>query len=901
MAKKNKGTFSYIETQQALEAIATTATRESFPYELLRIFCGYGDAAIARVKDGRGNDAKDGKTTLIKKLFAYRPTETTLLGEEDVSDVIEAMEKDPSISKKEPRLYITFDGQTLFAHDPKENDVYYNDITLLWKDFDFFKPLAGIEKFRNHEEAEADVKSAEIMAKIYDDICRYNNIKDDEQVHNINLFMTRLLFCYFAEDTGLFPVANMFSGALREDTKADGSDLAEFLEGIFDIMAIENKTIRASMPQHISRFPYVNGGLFKEHVPVPTLSRRTRTLMLKCGEYNWREINPDIFGSMIQAVVNPEVRSGMGIHYTSVPNIMKVIKPLFLDELTEEYARIQDDVKKLRLLLNRLGKIKFFDPACGSGNFLIIAYKCIRELEIEIWERIKTLQGGQLEFPFSNITLQQFYGIEIDEYACDTATLSLWLAEHQMNNKFYERLGTRPDALPLRPSGHIVCGNACRLDWNTVCPHTADEEVYIMGNPPYLGSKIQDENQKEDMAIALSELKEKKSVDYIAAWFWNGAKYIENTRARYAFVSTNSISQGEQVGMLWPHIFNKGLEIFFARTSFKWENNAKHNAAVICTIIGVSNKYEGVKLLYNETTNECHRVKSINPYLSADSNVIVSKTYNIPKGYPKMCFGCMPYDAGNLLMSPAEYDDFIGKYPEYAKLTKKLCGSLEFINQIERYCLWIDNNDLSFALSCPYIAERIERTKEMRLASSDKAGRELAEKSHQFREHPDLAQSIIVPAVSSERREYIPIGFVDKDTVISNSAFAVYDAELWLFGMLTSKMHNVWVGTVGGRLKTDYRYSATLCYNTFPFPKINDEQKERLSALAENILLTRENHTEMTLGEMYNPESMPQDLKYAHQAMDIAVEQCYRPEPFTSDEERLEYLFKLYEKMTKKK
>ena len=378
MAKKNKGTFSYIETQQALEAIATTATRESLPYELLRIFCDYSDAAIARVKDGRGNDAKDGKTVLIKKLFAYRPTETTLLGEEDVSDVIEALEKDASIAKKEPRLYITFDGHTIYAHDPKENDVYYNDISLLWKDFDFFKPLAGIEKFRNHEEAEADVKSAEIMAKIYDDISRYNDIRDAEQVHHINIFMTHLLFCYFAEDTGLFPVANMFSDSIKEDTKADGSDLAEFLEGIFDIMAIEVKGIRASMPQHISRFPYVNGGLFKEHVPVPTLSRRTRTLMLKCGEYNWKEINPDIFGSMIQAVINPEVRSGMGVHYTSVPNIMKVIKPLFLDELTEEYARNQDDVKKLRTLLIRLGKIKFFDPACGSGNFLIIAYKAIR-------------------------------------------------------------------------------------------------------------------------------------------------------------------------------------------------------------------------------------------------------------------------------------------------------------------------------------------------------------------------------------------------------------------------------------------------------------------------------------------------------------------------------------------
>ena len=901
MAKKNKGTFSYIETQQALEAIATTATRESLPYELLRIFCGYGDAAIARVRDGRGNEAKDGKTTLIKKLFAYRPTETTLLGEEDVSDVIEAMEKDPSISKKEPRLYITFDGHTIYAHDPKENDVYYNDISLLWKDFDFFKPLAGIEKFRNHEEAEADVKSAEIMAKIYDDISRYNDIRDAEQVHHINIFMTRLLFCYFAEDTGLFPVANMFSDSIKEDTKADGSDLAEFLEGIFDIMAIEDKGVRASMPQHISRFPYVNGGLFKEHVPVPTLSRRTRTLMLKCGEYNWKEINPDIFGSMIQAVINPEVRSGMGVHYTSVPNIMKVIKPLFLDELTEEYARIKDDVKKLRLLLNRLGKIKFFDPACGSGNFLIIAYKCIREIEIEIWERIKTLQGGQSEFPFSNITLQQFYGIEIDEYACDTATLSLWLAEHQMNNKFYERLGTRPDALPLRPSGHIVCGNACRLDWNTVCPHTADEEVYVMGNPPYLGSKIQDEKQKEDMAIALSELKEKKSVDYIAAWFWNGAKYIENTRARYAFVSTNSISQGEQVGMLWPHIFNKGLEIFFARTTFKWSNNAKYNAGVSCAIIGVSNKYDGVKLLYNETTNECHRVKSINPYLSADSNVIVSKSAR-PQEIPPMLFGSMPRDGGFLNYTEEEVNDLITCYPHAKPIVKKYIGSQEFLQGIMRYCLWIEDENKELAYSIPPIVDRLSSVKAMRESSDASSTRDYANRPYMFVQRAyQPTDAIIVPAVSSERREYIPIGFVDKDTVISNLAFAVYDAELWLFGMLTSKMHNVWVRAVGGALETRIRYSATLCYNTFPFPKINDEQKQRLSALAENILLTRENHTEMTLGEMYNPESMPQDLKYAHQAMDIAVEQCYRPEPFTSDEERLEYLFKLYEKMTKKK
>lgn len=900
MAKKNKGTFSYIETQQALEAIAKTSTRESLPYDLLRIFCGYGDAAIARIKDGRGNDAKDGKTVLIKKLFAYRPTETTLLGEEDVSDVIEAMEKNPSIAKKEPRLYITFDGHTVFAHDPKENDVYYNDIDLLWKDFDFFKPLAGIEKFRNHEEAEADVKSAEIMAKIFDDICRYNDIKDAQQVHNINLFMTRLLFCYFAEDTGLFPVANMFSDALREDTKADGSDLAEFLEGIFDIMAIENKAIRASMPQHISRFPYVNGGLFKEHVPVPTLSRRTRTLMLRCGEYNWREINPDIFGSMIQAVVNPEVRSGMGVHYTSVPNIMKVIQPLFLDELTEEYARIQDDVKKLRLLLNRLGKIKFFDPACGSGNFLIIAYKCIRELEIEIYERLRAL--GHDELPIPNIQLQQFYGIEIDEYACDTATLSLWLAEHQMNVKFNSRLGVQPSALPLRPSGHIVCGNACRLDWNTVCPHTADEEVYVMGNPPYVGSRNQNEEQKNDIDFVLYAIKQYRKLDYIAIWFFKGCEYLYGyKRIKLAFVSTSSLTQGEQVPILWDYILSKNMEIGFAHTSFKWTNNAKYNAGIAVVIIGLQNTSASKKYIYSQDEKKC--VEKITPYLADDNFVCVEKrTTPLSDNFPEMSYGNRPNDQGLLRLTPEERRDIISQYPKASKFIRLHIGADEYIKGVERYCYWISDEDYNEAMTFPPIKDAVDKVREYRQNSSDKTLHIQAKKPHQFREFFECREmSLIFPIHSSESRQYIPIGFVPNKSIVPNSAQVIFDANYYIFGVLTSRMHNVWVRKNAGRLESRLRYSILLCYNTFPFPKINEEQKERLSALAENILLTRENHTEMTLGEMYNPESMPQDLKYAHQAMDIAVEQCYRPEPFTSDEERLEYLFKLYEKMTKKK
>lgn len=890
--------FSHIKAQDALELLSKSCpSGDELVYELLRVFCGYGDGNIRRIREGIGNKARDGRTTLIPSLIAYRPK-----GDLDFHEEIKVMQADPKITKHSPRLYVVSDGQTIAANDPKEQDIYENRVDLLWKDFEFFYPLAGIEKFRNIEEAEADVKSAELMAKIFDEIRRHNDIKDPTQMHNLNVFMSRLLFCFFAEDTNLFPEENLFTHSIRKHTDEDGHDLAEFIDRAFLAMSTQDQSVLDTLPKVYSVFPYVNGGLFEQRLPIPVLSRRTRVLMLKCGDYNWAEINPDIFGSMIQAVVTPEMRAGLGMHYTSVPNIMKLIRPLFLDELHEACQKAIEarSIKKLTELLERLSKIKFFDPACGSGNFLIIAYKHVRELEILIWQAIAEI-SGQAILPFTHISLTQFYGIEIDEFACDTATLSLWLAEHQMNNRFYEVFGTRPNALPLRQGGHIVCGNACRLDWNTVCPHTAEEEVYIMGNPPYLGSKLQEDSHKSDMAVALSELKEKKSLDYIASWFWVGAKYIAGTKARYAFVTTNSICQGEQVGMLWKHIFDLGLVISFARTSFKWSNNAKYNAGVTCAIVGVAENYDGLRNLYNEREGRSYKVPNINPYLTAGENIIVEKTHKTPHGFPKLCFGCMPYDNGNLLMTESQKDDFCTNYLQDADLVKRICGSYEFINDEKRYCFWIDDADLERASNNPHIADCMERTRQVRLNSSDKAGRELASRPHQFREYFKLTKSsIIVPAVSSERREYIPMGYVDKDTVISNSAFAVYDAELWLFGILTSKMHNIWVRAVGGSLETRIRYSATLCYNTFPFPKINAMQKAELETLAQEVLDIRDRHFDMTLGEMYNPETMPDDLREAHHRLDLAIERCYRPEPFTSDEERLEHLFKLYVKMTKK-
>lgn len=894
MAKKNKGTFSYLEAQQALENIAEKCTKENIVYELLRIFCGYGDASIQRIIDGRGNDAKDGRTILIKKLIAYRATDNGLFGDDNLYDLLETMQKDTAISKKEPRLYVVSDGERIIAYDPKEEDLYDNDISLLWKDFDFFKPLAGIEKFRNIEEAEADVKSAEMMAKIYDDIRRYNDVHDRQQVHNINVFMTRLLFCFFAEDTGLFPIANMFTTAIRQDTKADGTDLAEFLDGIFDIMAIEDKQIRASLPNKITQFPYVNGGLFKTHIPIPILSRRTRMLMLKCGEYNWAEINPDIFGSMIQAVINPDDRAGLGIHYTSVPNIMKVIRPLFLDELTEEFVRVKNDAKKLNALMMRLSKMKFFDPACGSGNFLIIAYKSIRELEIQIWKRLREL--GSTQLPFSNISLTQFYGIEIDEYACDTAKLSLWLAEHQVNNLFYKELGSKVDALPLGKSGNIVCGNACRLDWNTVCPHTADEEVYVMGNPPYLGSRNQEETHKQDMEHVFGY--NYKSLDYVSCWFYLGAQYIKQSSSRCAFVSTNSICQGEQVALIWKRVLVGDVEIAFAHKSFKWVNNAKYNAGVTVVIVGLKNKDSFNKRLYNGDSYEI--CQNISPYLIKAGNVFIESASKPISDFPLMNFGNMPADGGMLLLTTEEKNAICLQDKNVQKFIKPLICADEMINGGERWCLWLYNQQKSEYEKSLFITNRIKQLREIRLKSSRP---QLAEVSHLFAQitQPMNCNYIVIPCHSSENRVYIPIDYKVDNSIAHNSCLVIGTNEIYIFGIITSRIHHVWIRTIGGALETRIRYSAQIDYNTFPFPKITKEQKERLTELAEEVLLTRENHTEMTLGEMYNPETMPDDLKEAHKALDLAVEKCYRPEPFTSDDERLEYLFKLYERMTKKK
>ena len=879
-------TISQIEDN--INKLLNNLNQETFIFDFLLAY-GEPKATIARLKKSDLNQLEEKEELLHRKKLFFKVAESNL------HLVIDSLKNELTQTKQKPRFIMVTDHKTLLAYDTKTTDSLEIEFNALSKHYDFFLPLAGMEKAQYQEENLADVKASQKLAKLYDEILKTNKAKTHEEVHALNIFLTRLLFCYFAEDTNIFQ-DNQFTNAIASHTQTDGSDLDVYLTRLFEVFNIEKR--EESLPQYLKDFPYVNGGLFATPYPIPRFTTKSRAILLDIGTLGWGEINPDIFGSMIQAVITPEHRGGMGMHYTSVPNIMKVIQPLFLDELYEEFEKVKSNKRKLQSLIVRISNLKIFDPACGSGNFLIIAYKELRVLEMKIFQRIDIL-AGQKSFVFSEIRLAQFYGIELDDFAHEVAKLSLWLAEHQMNMLFKIKFDRTAPSLPLQNGGNIVHGNATRLDWEKVCPKEEEDEIYILGNPPYLGSSMQNKEQKEDKAYVFEGIKNFKNLDYIACWFYLGAKYIKNIDAKFAFVSTNSISQGEQVAMLWSHIFDKDIEIFFAIPSFKWQNNAKSNANVIVAIIGLRNIVKSPKYLYQSGIKQ--KVNNINAYLIDSNNIIISKATKPLSKFAKMSYGSKPVDGGNLILTTLEKDKLIEDNPSVSIFIKKFVGSHEFINSIERWCLWIEDSDLDLALSVTKIKNRIDNVYNMRLNSPKKATQEASNYSHQFGEPRFKAEdSIIVPAVSSESRKYIPIGYLTSNTVISNSANAIYNAEPWLFAVITSKMHMTWMRTVAGRLKTDYRYSSALVYNTFPFPPITKKQKETLTQHTFAVLDEREKHSEKTLAELYDPNKMPQGLKEAHHQLDLAVERCYRVKPFSSDEERLAYLFGLYEGMVKK-
>ena len=875
--------ISYKKVEQDLRRLAKAPLKE-IGYVLLNAF-GAGKAAIKRYKDGKGNFGKDGDL-VVKKKLAYRPTSSVRM-----TDELEALKLDEEITKHKPRLLIVSDGQSILAYDPIRKETYDNKLTQVVYDFDFFFPLAGIEKVVAVGENPADVKAAEKMAKLHDELRRFNEYTSEDDLHDLNVFMTRLLFCFFAEDTGIFE-KDIFTDFIRRYTREDGGDLSEMLDKVFNIM--DEKERGDKINKMIAQFPYVNGGLFHSSIEIPNMGVRARRIILECAELNWSEINPDIFGSMMQAVVMPGARAVLGMHYTSVPNIMKVIQPLFLNTLNEAFQKSYDNVKGLDKLLLRISKMKFFDPACGSGNFLIIAYKELRKLEIEIWKRRTELTGEHV-VPFTNININQFYGIEIDSFAHEVAMLSLWLAEHQMNMLFTKEFAdVKLDALPLENIDTIVQGNACRIDWDTVCPHTAEEEVFIFGNPPYLGSNNHSDEQREDMALVFGTTSLNR-LDYIGTWFILASRYCKNTLAKCALLSTNSIVQGVQVPFLWSRIFDLGVHISFAYRPFKWSNSAKHNAAVICVVIGLS--YTQTKDIYLYDAEKKEKVKAISPYLTPNSLTIVSEKSKPQDGFPPLIMGNKPSDDGNLILDEYEKNCLISEYPEAKKYIKKFMSAADFLNGKSRYCLWIEDNEAIDAKQIPPIRERTNRLYQFRLESKAKSTHEYAIYDYKFRQISFLPQvGLVVPSVSSESRKYIPLDYISSNTIISNAANIVYGLEFWQFAFMTSYMHMVWVKTFAGRLEGRLRYSAVLCYNTFPYPKLTNKQKADLEGLAQEVLLVRENHTEKTLAEMYDPKKMPEDLRKAHANLDRAVELCYRSTPFDSDEERLAFLLKMYER-----
>lgn len=802
------------------ERVSPLARRETYDREFIfELLLAYGkpQSSVTRLRNGDLNVAgnKNGEVAQ-KKVVYFKETAG------DPLEVLEDLKKTPDVVRFSTRFVLVTDYVELVATDTQTGETIGFPIREIDQHFTFFLPWAGMEKAQYVAEAHADVKAAERMGRLFDELLNANPglLELPSGRHALNLFFTRLLFCFFAEDTRIF-AENQFTNAVGSQTLLDGSDTADFLTDLFT--ALDTADSR-DKPAHLASFPYVNGRLFTmapDHV-VPKFTQKARQELIDAGKLIWRDINPDIFGSMFQAIVTADKRSELGQHYTSVPNILKTIEPLFLNALKDELDESYDSRKRLEALLERISAIKIFDPACGSGNFLVIAYKELRKLEHAILERMAELQGGshQGQLLGSKINVESFFGIEIDDFAVEVAILSLWIAKHQMNIEYREKFGIDLPLIPLKETGRISSGNATRVDWNVVCPNDGGE-IYLIWNPPYKGGKSQGKEMKADYPFVFGNRPHSKDLDYIALWFVKGSDYIEGTRAELAFVTTNSVSQGEHVGLLFPMIFAKGIEIGYAYTSFKWENNARRNAGVTVAVINLRIKRPGPKFIF--TSGLQIEANNINGYLADASSVFIfRRTSVLCPSLPRMVLGSMPKDGGHLILDAVERRQAIAVDESAGKFLKQYVGSAEFINDIQRFCIWVSDAELSAAKQILPLAARLDAVASWRDSRDEVGVRAFASFPNRFKQVAYKAtESIIVPRVSSARREYVPIGYLDESAVISDAANAVYDAEPWIFSILTSKMHMAWLAAVGGRMKTDYRYGAYIVYNNFPVPLLS--------------------------------------------------------------------------------
>jgi hypothetical protein len=889
---------------------------EEFPFSFLQAF-GNKETTIKRLRSGASNKSDLGGILQTNNIHiaVAQPGEVT--------KTLAALKASPSTIKAKAHFTLSTDGVDFEAEDLESGETVACTYQNFPDHFGFFLPLAGITTVKQLRDSSFDIRATSRLNRLYVELLKDNpEWGTAERRHDMNHFMARLIFCFFAEDTDIFNGAGLFTDTIEQMSARDSSNTHEVISEIFRAMNTKYANREESkIPRWADTFPYVNGGLFSGSVDVPRFSKIARSYLLHIGGLDWTKINPDIFGSMIQAVADDEERGALGMHYTSVPNILKVLNPLFLDDLRTRLEEAGDNPRMLLNLRKRISRIRIFDPACGSGNFLVIAYKQMREIENTLNERRGEL-GRKSDIPLTN-----FRGIELRDFAAEIARLALIIAEYQCDVLYRGQKEALAEFLPLDAQNWITCDNALRLDWLSVCPPTGtgvklrgddlfstplDQaqidfeneggETYICGNPPYVGSTWQSKDQKSDLeAIFKGRTKTWATLDYVTGWFMKAAEYGLHADADAAFVATNSICQGQQVPFLWPLVFETGHQIEFAHTSFKWANLASHNAGVTVVIVGISKSPSSKRRLFSETEDGSMVVKeveNINAYLIASPNVIVEKAMKPLTEVSAMDFGNKADDGGHLTLSSAELDAMNLAPNTRNRFIKQFFGSKEFINGETRYCIWVPNEDLSEALNIAPIRDQIEKVRAARLNSKDAYARSLATRPHQFKT-PRLASKnvVVTPRVSSENRPYLPVGFLSNHAVIGDRNFALYDAPLWNMALIASRLHWVWIGTVCVRMRTDFSYSNTLGWNTFPVPTLTEKNKADLTRCAEDILLTREAHFPATIADLYDPDAMPADLRAAHERNDETLERIYIGRRFRNDTERLEKLFELYTKM----
>ncbi len=906
-----------VEIEEAISELADKPfDPENFPFQFLEAF-GNKETTIKRLREtgARSTNKSDVEGGVLQRNHIH----IAVCAEGQVNATLTALKQSPATAKGRAKFVLATDGLEIEAEELATGDPLACSYSELPYKFGFFLPLAGISTTKEIKNNPIDIKATRHLNKLYVELLRENeDWATEARRADLNQFMARLIFCFFAEDTGIFIGDNLFTATLQQMTDSQSGNSHEVIQELFRAMDTKPDDRKsANLKPFSESFPYVNGGLFTTRNDVPCFSRIARSYLLRAGELNWQEINPDIFGSMIQAVADDDERGELGMHYTSVPNILKVLNPLFLDDLRRQLERAGDSPLKLLNLRKRIAAIRVFDPACGSGNFLVVAYREMREIEFEIIER----RGEQTD-PKANktwINLTNFYGIEIKSFAAEIARLALLIAEFQCNVRYIGQKAACFEVLPLHESGRVKTGNALIEDWLDVCPppegarvieqdlagvtgrlaldasSAPNGETYLCGNPPYVGDKFQTPAHKSDLKLALKSKLPSNAVDYIAGWFWKASEYIQKGGS-FAFVSTNSLCQGVQVPAVWPTIFSKNQEIFFAHQSFPWSNNATNNAKVICVIVGVRMRSRGSKYIFSDD----HRseVRNINAYLVDGPDLVIEK-HSAPIAFlPPMVAGNIPRDQGNFMLSGNDRIALISKNGEMEAIIRRIVGSKDFINGIERYCLWIDDSQIAIAKRSPDIVERLKRIKHYREHGSER-GKLGVGTPHRF-ERTIVCQNhqLIVPSVSSQRRHYLPVGLLPKDIIISHTAQAIYDAPLYILAVLGSKLHLVWVGLTAGRMKSDYRYSTGVCYNSFPMPLLTENQKAELKRCAEDILLAREAHFPATTADLYDPDHMPDNLRAAHDKNDETLERIYIGRRFKNDTERLEKLFDMYTKMT---